>query len=48
MVKLSIANSGKETLNLMVGTQAVTVEPGKTVEVKAAAGTSITVASAQK
>ena len=43
MVKLSIANSGTEPLNLMLGTQAMTIQPGKTVDVQAAVGSSITV-----
>ncbi len=44
-VKLSLNNATGQTVNIMVGTQAVTIDAGKTVQVSAAAGTNITFTS---
>ncbi len=46
MVNLNLANNTTSSLDIKVGETPMTIEAGKTVQIKAAAGTKITVATA--
>lgn len=46
MVSFNVRNDSNQTVKLSAGTTAVTVEPGKTVAIKAAAGDKVTYAEA--
>ena len=48
LVKLSLANASTETIHLMVGEEAMSLEPGKTVQINVATGTKIVNVDATK